>query len=153
MTQQQNIERNVGFLIHDLARLMRKSFDRRLEPLGMTRSQWWVLAFVFRQQGLTQSELADVLDIGKVALGGLLDRLEAKNWIERRADDNDRRIKRIYLAPQATPVIKSMTNPAQDLIADALTGLTPTQQAALTDMLLVVKKNLTEDDPVAGRAG
>ena len=70
--------------MHDVARLMRVAYDRRARALGLTRSQWWVLNHLYFNEGITQSELADVLDVEKPTLGRLLDRLEAKGWVERR---------------------------------------------------------------------
>jgi hypothetical protein len=69
-------ELRLGFLIHDVSRLRRSAFDRCLKPLNVTRSQWWVLACLSREDGMTQSQLAEELDLGKVAVGGLIDRLE-----------------------------------------------------------------------------
>src|ERR1700747_2417675 len=80
-----------GFLIHDVSRLRRIVVDRSLKPLGITRSQWWVLAFLSRRDGMTQTALATDLDLTKVAIGGLLDRMEDAGFVERRADRNDGR--------------------------------------------------------------
>lgn len=143
--QDRNLERSLGFLVHDVSRLMRTAFDRRVAALGLTRSQWRVLAYVYRDQGLAQSELADVLDVGKVTLGGLVDRLEAKGWLERRSDDNDRRIKRVYLRPDAEPIIQSMRAPAQELYTAVVKGLSAEQQENLIDMLQLLKDNLLAD--------
>ena len=71
----EDLSRNFGFLLTDVARLMRTIYDRRVKSLGLTRSQWWVLNNLFRNQGVTQSELADLLEIEKPTLGRLLDRL------------------------------------------------------------------------------
>src|SRR5260370_31973343 len=78
----------IGFLIHDVSRLRRTAFDQRMKPLGLTRSQWWVLSGVSRHgdSGVTQTELANVLDLGKVALGGLIDRLEERGFVKRHTD-------------------------------------------------------------------
>ncbi|WP_066665188.1 MULTISPECIES: MarR family winged helix-turn-helix transcriptional regulator [unclassified Sphingomonas] len=86
-----------GFLIHDVSRLRRIVIDRALKPVGITRSQWWVLSFLGRRDGMTQTALAFDLDLTKVAIGGLLDRMEAAGFIERRADVRDGRIRRVYL--------------------------------------------------------
>ena len=85
-------ELRLGFLIHDVSRLRRSAFDRCLKPLNVTRSQWWVLAYLSRQDGMTQSQLAEELDLGKVAVGGLIDRLEKAGLVRREADANDRRV-------------------------------------------------------------
>src|SRR6516165_12163213 len=86
-----------GFLVHDVSRLRRVALDRELKPLGVTRSQWWVLTFLSRRDGMTQTALALDLDLTKVAIGGLLDRMEGAGFIERRADRNDGRARRVYL--------------------------------------------------------
>lgn len=140
-----DFERNLGFLLGDVARLTRTAFDRRVESLKLTRSQWWVLTYVYRDQGLTQSELAYNLEIGKVALGNLVDRLEANGWAERRADRKDRRVNRIYLTRKAKPILEKMRAPAQDLYDMIVSGLSKAQQESLIDGLVVARKNLLED--------
>ena len=57
----EDLSRNFGFILHDVARLMRKGYDRRMKTLGLTRSQWWVLTNLYRNEGVTQSELAQIL--------------------------------------------------------------------------------------------
>ena len=91
-----------------------------------------------------------LLEGGKVALGKLGDRLEAKGWVERRADPGDRRVKRIYLTASALPIVESMREPAQDLYETIVAGLSKDQRETLIDLLLVVKKNLIEDIARAG---
>src|SRR5664279_2238688 len=73
----ENWDARLGFLMHDVSRLRRNVFDDFMKPMEMTRSQWWILAYLSRQDGMIQSDLANVLDIGKAALGGLIDRLES----------------------------------------------------------------------------
>src|ERR1700685_1810957 len=87
----------LGYLIHDVSRLRRMMFDRELAPLGITRSQWGVLAFISGKDGLPESQLANELDVGKVALGALIDRLETSGFVVRQGDSGDRRVKRVYL--------------------------------------------------------
>ena len=94
--ERENLERNFGFLLHDVSRLMRTVFDRRGRDLGLTRSQWWVLTMLYAKEGVTQSELAHFMDLEKPTLGRLLDRLQEKQWIERKPDSFDRRVNRLY---------------------------------------------------------
>jgi len=136
-------ERNFGFLVHDVARLMRVAYDRRARALGLTRSQWWVLNHLYFNQGITQSALADLLDVEKPTLGRLLDRLEAKGWLERRADPGDRRAKRVYLTGEVQAVMRSLRAIAHDLRLDALDGLEEEERERFVDLLLVIKANLT----------
>jgi DNA-binding MarR family transcriptional regulator len=135
-------DRNFGFLVHDVARLMRVAYDRRTRDLGLTRSQWWVLNNLYFNQGITQSELADLLDIEKPTLGRLLDRLEGKGWLERRADPIDRRAKRVYLTGNVQSLMQALRRLAADLRAQALDGLDELEREQLLAALQVVKGNL-----------
>lgn len=138
----ENWDSRLGFLMHDVSRLRRSVFDEFMKPMAMTRSQWWILAHLSRHDGMIQSDLANVLDIGKAALGGLIDRLEASEFIERRADENDRRVKRIYLTSKGTQIITEMRSLSHDMSERILEGLNNEARQALVDMLTLVKRNL-----------
>jgi MarR family transcriptional regulator, transcriptional regulator for hemolysin len=139
----EDLSRNFGFILNDVARLLRVTFDRRVKPLGLTRSQWWVLNHLFRNNGATQSELADVLEIEKATLGRLLDRMEAKGWIRREDHASDRRAKCVYLTEEVEPAMKAMRVAAAELRRDALATLESAERERFVDMLLAVKTNLS----------
>src|SRR5262249_59267310 len=113
----------VGFLISDVARLLRTVFDRRVRTLGLTRAQWLVLTRLHRRPGASQSELAEMMEVEKATAGRMIDRLEAKGWVVRRGQDGDRRVKRIYLTAEAERVHKRLWPIAEATIDDALAGL------------------------------
>ncbi len=138
----ENWDSRLGFLMHDVSRLRRSVFDEFMKPMAMTRSQWWILAHLSRHDGMIQSDLANVLDIGKAALGGLIDRLEVPGFIERRADDHDRRVKRIYLTAKGTQIIAEMRSRSHEMSDRILDGLTTEARHSLVDMLALVKRNL-----------
>lgn len=135
-------ELKLGYLIHDVSRLRRNLFDQALSPLGVTRSQWWVLAFLSRNDGMVQTELARELDLGKVALGGLIDRLEKTGSVERRPDPNDRRVKRIFLTPESKKLINRMRRQSHRTNELILSGIDPKDLGAVTDVLEQMKTNL-----------
>ncbi|MBM3488110.1 MAG: MarR family transcriptional regulator [Alphaproteobacteria bacterium] len=137
-----DLERSVGFLLGDVSRLLRIVYDRRVEHLGLTRAQWRVLAHLNRRQGITQSELAQVLEIEKPSLGKLVDRLEAKGWVERHADDRDLRTRRLFISERARALIDEMMTLAAGVKGDALAGLAPGAEDRLIDALLHIKANL-----------
>ncbi len=115
----------LGFAIHDASRLRRVVYDTALKPAGVTRSQGWVLAYLSREDGMPQSELAAQLDLGKVALGGLVDRLEAPGLVERQPDAVDRRVKRIFLTAAGRKVVNSQRKIARGLNSDIMAGVSP----------------------------
>ena len=90
-------EQDPGFLIADVARLLRAAFERQISETGLTRTQWQALVYLIRQEGLTQTELAQRLDIGKATVGGVIDRLARAGLVERRDDPIDRRANRVLI--------------------------------------------------------
>jgi len=142
----EDLSRNFGFILNDVARLMRTTFDRRVKSLGLTRAQWWVLNHLFRNDGATQSELAVMLELEKPSLGRLLDRLEAKGWVRRENDAGDRRVRRVFLTEEVQPAIKAMRAAAADVRREALAGLAAEDQERFVDILLAIKGNLARGE-------
>lgn len=140
--EEENLDRNFGFLTHDVARLMQNDFDRRVRDLGLTRAQWRVLMWVYRTPGVTQSELADTLEVQKAALGRMLDRLADKGWINRQPDAEDRRIRRVHLSKEVEPLIATMREIAAELRAAAMVGIPEPDREHFVDTLLIMKNNL-----------
>jgi MarR family transcriptional regulator for hemolysin len=138
----ENLQRNFGFILHDVARLLRTTYDRRIRELGLTRSQWWVLTHLYRKDGITQSELAENLELEKPSLGRLLDRLESKGWVKRAADPQDRRAKRVFLTEQVEEPMQVMRDIAAGVRDDALSGLSADDRDRFVDTLLTIKSNL-----------
>src|SRR5882762_11424514 len=135
-------ELRLGFLIHDVSRLRRSAFDRCLKPLNVTRSQWWVLAYLSRQDGMTQSQLAEELDMGKVAIGGLIDRLEKSGLLRREADASDRRVNRVFLEPKSKQLIARMRKVSHRMNEEILAGLTDDNLEIAATTLDAMKRNL-----------
>lgn len=149
----EDLSRNFGFILNDVARLMRIVFDRRVKSLGLTRSQWWVLNHLFRNNGATQSELAEILEIEKATLGRLLDRMEAKGWIRREGHATDRRVKQVFLTEEVEPAVKAMRAAAAELRRDALASFEVEDRERFVDMLLAIKANLGRLENGAAKAG
>ena len=149
--ERENLDRNFGFILNDVSRLMRTTFDRRAKSIGLTRSQWWVLTHLYRRDGLVQAELAEILEIERPTLGRLLDRLEAKGWLRREPDPGDRRVKRVFLTDEVKPAMKSLRRIAADLRQEALEGLNEIERERLVDILIHMKTNLL-NLPVADKS-
>ena len=143
--KKEDLSRNFGFLISDVARLMRKNFDSRVKEIGLTRSQWWLLNHLFRADGITQAELAETLEIERSSTGKLLDSLELKGWIKRVVDKKDRRSKRVFLTKEVEPIIKKMRGIAKK-VREVSLGKLSSKQDDFVDMLIEIKNNLTKDN-------
>src|SRR5258707_1127006 len=132
----------LGYLIHDVSRLRRMMFDRALAPLGITRSQWWVLAFISRKDGLPQTQLANELDVGKVGVGALIDRLESSGFVLRQADPVDRRVKRVFVTKQDRGFLEKLRKETDKFNAHIAQGIDRKALEATSDALLAMKRNL-----------
>lgn len=141
---QASLDRSFGFLLHDIARLMRKRYEQRARPLGLTRAQWQVLAHLQRHEGINQSGLAELLEIEPITIARLLDRMEEAGLVERRADPADRRARRLFLTERAWPMLERGRALGDQVRAEAFTGLTAAEREQLIDMLLRVRGNLSE---------
>jgi MarR family transcriptional regulator, transcriptional regulator for hemolysin len=136
------IEREIAVNIMDVARMLRTYADQRARQFGISRAQWVVLLRLDRQEGLKQSELAEILDLQPISLTRLLDRLAENGLIERRPDPNDRRANRLYLMPAARPLIDRLTELGNDMMNDVLAGLDGKANAQLLGRLHMMKDNL-----------
>ena len=134
---------SLGYRIHDLARLIRKRFDEESRDLGVTNSQWRVLVNVFRQPGINQGTLAELMEVEPITTCRMVDRLEMAGLVERRRDPNDCRAWQIHLTDAAMPLIDKLKERAAGLNAVALAGLGERDQAELVRMLDVIQRNLS----------
>ena len=132
----------IGYMLSDVARLMRTVFDRRVRDLGLTRGQWLVLTRLYRRPGSSQTELADMLEIDRASAGRMIDRMERGGWVERRADPADRRINRLFLTGEARKVHADMWAVAEATVDDALSALSLEERAQFTALTTKVKVKL-----------
>ncbi len=137
-----NLGRSLGFLVHDVARLMRRAFDRRVKHLGLTRSQWFVVLHLYRTDGQTQRHLADELDMQRAPLSKMLDRLEVAGWIERRVDPNDRRANRIHITHKIDSLMLEGINIGEHLVDEIFEGVDDDARDQFLTVLATAKSNL-----------
>lgn len=136
-----DMDRNLGFVISDLQRLITTAMDSELKALGLTRSQLRIVLHLSRQDGLTQVRIADDLDMGKVAVGGLLDRLQGKDLIQRKPHPTDRRATHVYLTAKAAALYKPILDSGKHVMEEMFAGISKAEQKQLIDLLLTVKQN------------
>lgn len=135
----------VGFLLHDVARLLRKRFEQNARGfgLGLTRSQWQVLAYLDKNEGIQQGGLAELLEVEPITLGRILDKLQACGLVERRHDATDRRVWRLYLTQKAGPTLATMRELGEITRAEAFGQISEADRAALLALLGTMRTNLS----------
>ncbi len=134
-------DRNLGFLISDVHRLLTAAVDNEVSALSLTRSQLRVVLHLMRGDGISQVALADNLQLGKVTVGGLLDRLQDKGLIERRPHPTDRRAKLVYLTLADQNIYDAIVEAGGIILKQVLAGINKTEEKTLIALLLRVKAN------------
>lgn len=146
MSANEKPEPSFGFVVSDVARLLRRNFNRRVQELGLTQAQWQSLFHISRDQGMKQSTLADILEVQPISVARMIDRMEAAGWVERRPDPCDRRALNLYLTDKAEPILKKLKNHGANVRARALSGLSEKEQQDMLQHLLLIRKNLIEEE-------
>ena len=131
-------------LFQDIARFRAILFDSLLKPHDMTMSQGWVLVHLLREDGLRQSELAERLEVATVTTSKLIDRLEARGYVQRRTDPEDRRSNRVFATPQAREIVKIMVQTVTEVDRVANQGIDTAELEATRGVLNRMRANLRD---------
>ncbi|KAA0697444.1 MarR family transcriptional regulator [Neorhizobium sp. P12A] len=134
----------IGFLLHDVARLLRKRFEQRAKGLGLTRSQWQTLAYLANNEGIHQAGLAEILEIEPITLVRILDKLAERGLVERRQHPTDRRIWLLYMREEAKPLLVDMRSIGDAARGEALDGVSAEDRERLSEILTLMKSNLIQ---------
>src|ERR1700710_2695536 len=137
-----SVDMNFLFTLGELQRLGRLYADKQAARYSITRAQWAVLAKAERTEGLKQSELAEQMEMQPITLTRLIDRLCDNGWIERRGDETDRRVNRLYLRKAGRPLLGKLSGLRSELKGKALAGITPSDAQRLLGQLELIKENV-----------
>lgn len=129
------------YIIHELSRLIATNFDQAMTRHRLTHGQWWAIMHIYENPGASQSDLAHIMQMTRASAGKLLERLETKGWVERRADPADNRVRRIYLADGVVPVFKHMGTEGAALFQSLLGTMRPGDEVKLLEALQQMRSN------------
>ena len=145
------VNNSFNYLLADVPRLFRLHFDRRAVRFGLTRAQWRALKRVHRSEGMSQSELAELLEMEPIAVGRVIDRLQKAGFVERRADPKDRRAWQLYLMPGSHAVLDDMELISKELYRQAQRGIPASELKTMISVLARMKDNLNALDDAGDR--
>lgn len=132
--------------VSELARSVRRAFDRRARALGYTQYQWRVLLMLAKTQGCSQATLAEKLEMQPIAVARILDRMEEAGLVERQPDPNDRRAVKLFLAAGAGPLMTQLRGIAEEVLGLVLEGVSPERQTEVAQLLQAMRANLERAD-------
>lgn len=141
----ENVESEaMGFLIYEVARSFTNAYSILMAPLGLTRPQARVIACVLRYPGITQMDLAEYIGVGRMAMSGLIDRMEAKGMVSRAEDPSDKRVKRIFLTRNAKKMLPEMQSIADTLYKDSISSINKADLKVTRKVLDLIRSNLND---------
>jgi DNA-binding MarR family transcriptional regulator len=132
----------VGFLLMQVCRLNHKRAHELLEGLGLYRGQPPLLRALHHEDGLTHSELAIHLQVTPATITKMIQRVEKAGFVQRKADESDQRVSRVYLTDAGRAVQAQMDDALQKLEAETLRGFSRRERDLLQETLLRVRENL-----------
>jgi MarR family transcriptional regulator for hemolysin len=138
-----NLRRDISLKLHIVARQMRTRFDQSVADLGVTRSQWTLIAVVANAPGATQRQIAQTLDMAEAPAGRLIDKLCSEGLLERKPRADDRRAYSVWLTDKARPIIERLTEIASENEAMAFAGFSDDQLVELAELLAVIARNVS----------
>lgn len=141
------MEENLGSIMAQVSRLMRRDFDAKARTIGVTRPQWQVMTLLNLHQGINQGGLAEILEVEPITMGRMVDRLQEAGLVERRADPADRRAWRLFLTGKADVLLEQLRPMANETVESALEGIDPEQRAELMAKLRRIRDNLSRRVP------
>lgn len=141
--------KGMGFALADVTRLMRAMLDARMRELGLNGSTWRVLAYLYREDGQTQAQLARLLEVSRAAVGQMIDRLEASGHVERREDQGDRRTWRVHLTARTHAEVPALIETARVLEAEFFAGLAEDEINQLGALVSRLRERLIVAQPAA----
>lgn len=146
------MERRVGTVLAQVARLMRRAFDERARAINVTRPQWQVLSILLREEGINQGGLAERLEVEPITAGRMIDRMQDAGLVERRADPADRRAWRLYLTERGRETVERLQPFAMETSQLMLDGITEAERDQLLHTLEKMLANLSRRRGPAGRS-
>jgi MarR family transcriptional regulator for hemolysin len=139
-----NWQLTLSLVIDDVARMQRTATYRQMGPQPITRTQWWVLTHVNRNDGITQRELALRMEITEGACTSIINRLRQGGWVERRVDAADRRQNFIFLTSAGRDIIHVHRGALDHVHEQIFGGMSVEDGVKIIDILSKLKIYLSE---------
>lgn len=146
-------ERNLGFLVCDISRLVRRLFNSRGRDTGLTQPQWQAMFMISHNPGINQVSLADLLEIHPITLTQQLDRMQAAGWVERRTDPHDRRATCLYITPKGRPVLEKLRTIGAEILGIGFGDIDPKLRDKMVQALLLVRNRFVAADTAKRPSG
>ena len=147
-----DLKRQLVAQLIETSRLLRNHIDQRAKERGTTRAQWIVLFRLRQQEGLTQVDLADVLELQPISLVRLLDRLVDHKLLERKPDPKDRRANRLFLTPKGRKLVDDLDSLRDAIAVDVLCDIPESTVESTLNALVEMKERIKTGPEIPAEA-
>jgi DNA-binding MarR family transcriptional regulator len=144
------IEQTTGYSLAQTCKLMRARVHGLLDEIGLHRGQQFVLGALWRGEGITHSELARKLHVRPATVTNALKRMERAGLVERRPDQEDQRVSRVYLTDAGRSIRAGVETVWSDLEKLAFAGFTPQECTQFVGLLHRIQENLMQETTDVG---
>lgn len=121
--------------------------NMRLESLGLYRGQHRLIARLGIENGCTHSELAESMRISNATVSKMVQRMEQNGFVERRPDEHDQRISRVFLTEKGKRTSSKLEKMFLQLEEDETKGFSEDELEQLMDYLIRLNENLVQFIP------
>ena len=139
------METNLGYLLSDSGRLLRKTFDERVRNLGLTAVQARLLLVLFKFPDNNQAFYAERIEVEPITVTRIIDRMEEAGWVERVADPNDRRARLLHLTAKSREIVEPLRVIVNGMVDDMVEGLSSGERETLATLLEKISVNLSAE--------
>lgn len=140
-----NLDDCVGFMANKYNKEITEAFSERILSHGITRVQWIALYYIGENEGITQKQLAQMLDSKESSIVRLIDRMEKEEIVKREKDTSDRRITKLYLTQKGVQKREEIIPVGKKFSDDSIKGIKEEDLKIFKDVLNKIVKNLQND--------
>ncbi|MCB2088433.1 MAG: MarR family transcriptional regulator [Sphingomonadaceae bacterium] len=137
---------NIGYLLADAARLLRRRFDQQVQGHGVTGPQARLLLILNANSAQTQAYYADQMEVEPITLCRMVDRLAEAGLVERRPSPTDRRARQLFLTNEGQSRIEQLRVDVDVMINDMMQGLSQQEHETMLSLLQTIRANLAPQE-------
>lgn len=134
----------LGRLIYMTTMALKSYLDSRLKPFDLTIEQFQILKSLIEENGIAQNKLCKAVAKSPGNVTRILDRLEKKNYIERRKNPDDRRSILVFLTATGDDWVEQVRRELEGYEAEITAGLSDEQIQAVKNGLRTIYKNVED---------
>lgn len=139
-----NLEDCIAFMTNKYNKEITELFNQRLQEHNITRVQWIALFYIGNNEGITQRDLAQILDSNESSIVRLIDRMEKENIVKREKDPTDRRVTKLFLTEEGMKKRDEILPIGEKFSKDCIKGISEEDLGVFKDVLNKMVKNLNK---------